>query len=332
MPGRRHVMDGIGRRYEKAVDTLMSPLASMVSVPREEDFGIDFYCQPKISIGARVETVTELAAIQVKGGDETLSYGGVDERGDWRKHEFAWLTSLAVPLYLAQVSRDCRIVELFSLAPLWRLFIGQNLYPFEVTFSTQPASKANGWTEMPPTRRPGENWGDGQRSTLDLGPPILGLSVDDPNDDDFRRNMVKVLRTWIGQDRLNQMRFLQSIPALAAFTGWRTSSIEGMGSRVWQYWSAEPGANLERLCQTAEPLLVNLGIHLKSQNDHGAYAFIPILKWLSERHQLGGIGAGLLEQLVRTHGKGLGPAEPEGSAQSGVEVSPSPENDETETT
>jgi hypothetical protein len=321
-------MDGVGSSYEKLVDSLLSPIASMIRVPREQDFGIDFYCQPRAPVGAHTETVTDLAALQVKSEDVPLRYGGLDPRGEWRKHEFTWLMSLATPLYLTEVARDRRSCEIFSLAPLWRLFIAQSVYPFEVTLTTQPASTSHDWKLTPPLHEPAANRGDGQRWTLDVGPPILRLSVDDPNDQQFQQIAVSVLRTWIAQDRLNLMRFHQSIPALTAFTGWQTNSIKGMGSQIWQYWSPEPGANLERLCQTAEPLLVNLGIHLKSQNDRAAYALVPVLEWLGKRHLLGGIGQGLLTQLIEASQRGLGPAEDLKTSESGVEVSPSPSCEE----
>jgi len=321
-------MDGVGSSYEKLADSLLSRIASMVRVPREEDFGIDFYCHPRCPVGPHAETVTDLAALQVKGEDVRLRYGGLDARGEWRKHEFTWLMSLATPLYLTKVARDHRSCELFSLAPLWRLFISQIVYPFEVSFTTRPASNSHNWTLTPPLREPGENRGDGLRWTLDVGPPILRLGVEDPMDHEFHQNAVGVLRTWIAQDRANLMRFQQSIPVLNAFTGWKTNSIEDMGSQIWQYWSPEPGANLERLCQTAEPLLVNVGIHLKSQNDLAAYAFVPVLEWLEKRHQLRGIGQGLLAQLIETRQRGLAPGEDPKTHESGVEVSPSPSCDD----
>jgi hypothetical protein len=100
-------MDSAGASYEDCVRLLVGRLASLVHVPREKDFGIDFYVQPRVPVGPRTETVIELASLQVKGGHESLSYGGLNENGEWREYEFTWLRSLAIPLYLARVDANC---------------------------------------------------------------------------------------------------------------------------------------------------------------------------------------------------------------------------------
>src|SRR5437867_6823813 len=117
MSGRRHVMDSAVSTYEDCARLLLGRIASLVQVPREKDFGIDFYVQPRIPTGPRTETVAELGSLQVKGGDQSLVYGGSDKNGVWREYEFTWLRSLATPLYLARADSTCTAVELFSLWP-----------------------------------------------------------------------------------------------------------------------------------------------------------------------------------------------------------------------
>lgn len=118
MSGRRHVMDSAGSTYEDCARLFVGRIASLVHAPREKDFGIDFYCQPRVPAGPRTETVAELGSLQVKGGGEGLAYGGLNERGESREYEFTWLRSLATPLYLARVDAGCSAVELFSVWPL----------------------------------------------------------------------------------------------------------------------------------------------------------------------------------------------------------------------
>ena len=142
MSGRRHVMDSTGTSYEDCVRLLLGRVASLVHVPRDKDFGIDFYCQPRIHTVPQTETVAELGSLQVKGGKEKLTYGGLNRRGEWREYEFPWLRSLATPLYLAKVDRGCKTVELFSLWPLWLIFWQ--------TFSLQSRLRHSpGWYQLP---------------------------------------------------------------------------------------------------------------------------------------------------------------------------------------
>jgi hypothetical protein len=317
-------MDGVGAQYEIAVHSLLNPFASLVSVPRQDDFGIDFYCHLRRPTGIHTETVSDLAALQVKGGEASLVYGGADARGDWRKHEIAWLMSLSTPLYLVKIPRDRKVVDIFSLGPVWHRFMAQAVYPFEIACTTQPPSVNADWQLTEPTFTVGPERGDRRRWMVDLGAPIVRVSVEDSDDPSHRERVALVLRTWIANDRQNLMRFLQGIPVFSGFSGWQTNSLNGLRRSIAQHWSATPGENIASLCQTGEPLLVNLGIHLQWQNDQGAYALTPTLEWLNQRGQLGGIGQGLLRGLIETQRNGVGPRDEHQGQQIGLEVSPSP--------
>jgi len=94
---------------------MLGRLASMIPVPREHDFGIDFYCLPRRAAGPRSETVTEICSIQVKGsGADGLTFGGLGKAGDWQRLQLEWLRSLSHPLYFAVVDDQFRRVDLYS--------------------------------------------------------------------------------------------------------------------------------------------------------------------------------------------------------------------------
>lgn len=325
MAGQRHIIDRIGAQYENAVHSLLTEFASLVPVPRQDDFGIEFYCHLRSSTGAQTETVADLSALQVKGGDASLVYGGADSKGDWKKHEIAWLMSLSAPLYLVRVPRDRRTADVFSLAPLWHRFMSQSVFPFEIACVTQPPSSTSDWQLPEPTYTTGPDRGDGRRWIVNLGPPIVRVSVDDPDDASYRERVIGVFRAWIANDRQNLMRFVQGIPVFSGFHGWQTNSLDGVRRVIAQHWSATPGANIQSLCQTAEPLLVNLGIHLHWQDDPAAYALIPVLEWLNERHRLGGIGQGLMSGLLVSRREGGGPSRKLREDRRSLETRPSPE-------
>lgn len=254
MSGRRHKVGAIGRSYEDFVASLVGRIASLVKVPREEDYGVDFYCQPLVSTGPQTQTVSELGSLQVKGGSAKLAYGGVNERGEWRDYEITWLRSLATPLYLVHVDADFTAVELFSLWPLWWIF-WKTGFPFEVVFSTQAAGmNSTGWREPESSPgRDGEGQGDGKRWVVCLGPPFLRLTTELLNDSTFRERAAGIMRAWIAQDRLILMFHQLFIPVLTGISRWTTNSTEGTELVVAQLWRGEPGANIERICQTASP-------------------------------------------------------------------------------
>src|SRR5437899_10778980 len=115
MSGRRHVMDSAGDSYEDCAAHLLGRIASMIHVPGKKDCGADFYFQPRVQLTEHTETVTELGSIQVKGGDEELSFGGLNDKNQWREYEFIWPTSQATPLDLARVAPTDPSVELFAV-------------------------------------------------------------------------------------------------------------------------------------------------------------------------------------------------------------------------
>ncbi len=122
MAGRRHEMDSIGESYELFTESVLSRIATLTRIGTKNDFGTDTYCQPRVATGARMETVTELCLLQVKGGRSLLEYGGVDGNGEWRGYEFRWLKNLWAPLYLATVDAEYQKVDLFSLWAIWWVF------------------------------------------------------------------------------------------------------------------------------------------------------------------------------------------------------------------
>lgn len=255
VPGRRHAMDSAGSTYEDCARLLLGRIASLVQVPREKDFGIDFYLQPRIAAGPRTETVAELGSLQVKGGDQALAYGGVDQTGAWREYEFTWLRSIATPLYLARVDAACTAVELFSLWPLWLIFWRQTVSPFEIILTTQPRSaEAYTWRDPQASGHPdGTGKGDGMKWTVDLGPPFLRLTNDDLQNRGFQQRATTLLRTWIAHDRLTLMRYHQFIPVLTGITGWRTDPPDVLEVRTWMFWDSRPGAKYRAPMSDREP-------------------------------------------------------------------------------
>jgi hypothetical protein len=299
-----------GVNYENCVRHLLGRISSLVQVPREQDFGIDFYCQPRVPSGQRTETVTELCGIQVKGGSATLSFGGLNEKGQWRQFEFTWLRSLAAPLFLARVNAENSVVDLYSVWRLWWIFISQRSTPFRVDFTLgAPGTGPEVGPELAgQSCEAGQGHGDGLHWNIDAGPPFLHLTNELLNDSGFRESAVQILRSRIHLERSMLMRFLQFIPVLPGYFRWTTNSLSGADIRVWSFWSGIPGENLAALCQTLVPLLTNFGAHLQWQDDSAAYHLLLLLNWLREHEALDDLAQGLLDGLLETHDSGLSPA------------------------
>lgn len=303
MSGQQPKISSRGTNYENTVEFLLGQIANLVKVPREKDFGIDFYIQPRVSTGPMSETVTELGSLQVKGGQAQLRFGGLDGKGRWKEYEFAWLRSLSTPLHLARVDERLESVSLFSIWPMWLIFWKQQVSPFEIVFTLAPpgVTRPEDWQEPHASAvADAEGKGDGMKWTVNLGPPFLHITSEKLSDKSFSDLAVDILRFRIATD-MRMLTFYQLfIPHLQNLTAWRTDSLEILALNTWQFWDSRPGVNVGRICETIAPALVNLGIHLQSQNDPAAYNLIPVLEWIAKRGLLDGIGKGLLEGLNQT--------------------------------
>lgn len=308
MPGRQPVVTSRGASYEGAASATLSRIASVVPVPREQDFGVDFYCLPRVSLASQTETVAELCAIQVKGGEADLSYGGM-ARGEWRQFEIEWLKSLAVPLYLARIPQDFSAVELYSLWPVW-VVIQQSPVPFEIRIATRSKGrKRRKW--QAPTSVPSEEGrgkGDGKLWRVDVGPPFLRLTQRLVSNSTFASSAASILRAWIGFDRLTVIRHMLGVGYCEGIGAWATNGNE---VKLYQSmsWNFAPGANIETLIRSSLPAVANLGVHLQWQNNPAAYSLVPFLEWVDSLGLLNPMIKGLLTGLKDTQAQGRGPGE-----------------------
>lgn len=307
MAGRRHEMDSIGESYEVFAESVLSRIAALTRVGTKTDFGTDTYCQPRIGAGSRMESVTELCLLQVKGGGSRLVYGGF-EKGVWKGHEIDWLKSVWAPLYLATVDAEYQRVDLFSLWPIWWV-MWQCDTPFKLVCSwREPAESAYEYSH--PVKKAadaGSTHGDGHTWEVELGPPLLSLTHQNLNDDRYRNHVVEILRYWISVDRQTVARFHARVPLIEANYSWTTNQMPNARQELLMM-NATPGMNIHSLAKALVPPLVALGAHLQHQGNCEAFRLIPVLEWLESNAYGNLLTGGLLENLSRSQRENVSPA------------------------
>jgi hypothetical protein len=305
--GRQADVSVIGSQNETLAAYLIGGLAGPVKVPREHDFGIDFFCQLYSQGGAKSVGSDELFAMQVKGGTGGLHYGGLRD-DKWLSYEIGWLRSVMVPLFLGRVHENPGTLELYSLGPVWRVF-WQSAEPFKIECVTNPASTTI--VELPEVERKSEKYlqGDGTCWSVPLGPPLLCLTDAQLADQSFVSNAKYVLRRQIGIERRNLLYFFQGVAVHERLASWATNDF--ISQAVYHramYWDMTPGKNISALAAVVAPGVVNLGIHLQWQDDRDAYRLIDVLEWLQCKGALDGVGDQLLKGLRTTRDLNIGPA------------------------
>ncbi|MCX7418398.1 MAG: hypothetical protein NT013_02530 [Planctomycetia bacterium] len=308
MVGHRHEMDSIGDSYESFAESVLSRIAALTRIGVKTDFGTDMYCQPRIKSGDRMEAITELCLLQVKGGTPRLEYGGVDASGKWKDHEFEWLKNLWAPLFLATVDAKYEKVDVFSLWPIWWV-LWQCGTPFKIVCTWRDDVESP-YEFAQPTKETvlaGPMHGDGQKWIVDLGAPILRLTHQSLNTEEFRNRAIEVLRYWIQVDRITVARFHARVPLIDANYRWLTNQIPNSRQELLAM-DARPGMNIEWLAKALVPSLLGLGTHLQHQGNRDAFRLVPILEWV-ESNAFGNLFTPkLLENLSRAQREDVSPA------------------------
>lgn len=312
MPGQQAAFAVRGAQNEDAAQQIIGRIAAYSKVKREQDYGIDFYCQVREPTGPAAFGVSDLFAMQVKGADD-LVYGGKNERGEWKAYEIHWLRTLAVPLYLARVDPSLLTIELFSLGPVWRVLWYTN--PFQIRCVTRPATSTPftlaDATQEPVPGNEQTSAHDGTQWTVDLGPPFLRLSSASLNDESFAASVVDCLRMWIHVDRMSLIRFQLRVAIINNIFQWHTNDFSQFPAlNRAMFWSSDKGQNISDLAPLAAEVLVNLGANLQWQNDRGAYFLIEALEYLDGIGVVDEMGKGLIDGLKKTRALGKGPKEP----------------------
>jgi hypothetical protein len=294
----RHSVGHWGTKYEAYARNLLVRIASMVQVPREEDFGIDFYCQPLVGEG-KMQDVKELCVIQVKGGKKPLAYGGLHPKTrKWRGYHFDWLRSLGVPLYLVKIDNQFTKAEVFSLWPVW-LSLWNYGVPFKINVITRSAMdepyqlEGTAKGNIDPK---GEGFGNGCICQVNVGTPFLELNDSNLRDPGFCELAMRILRKRISIDQQSLMWFRLGVPGTHQIDRWQTNNNNVSLQRIVLF-NPTPGMNIRATAQAAEAVVTALGYNLKEQNNPGVFSLVPFLRWLSDVEILGGLGSQLLDTL-----------------------------------
>jgi hypothetical protein len=306
MSGKQAEFVALGAQNEADAHSLIGRLCAPVKVPREHDFGVDFFCQLYTRAGTKSVTVDDIFTLQVKGMTESLHFGGVRD-GRWHDYEIVWLKTLSTPFFLARVEASGPTLDVYSVAPLWRV-LWQSGAPFEITCTTEPASQvehqrtAITWTDSAGPHGDQRSW------LVPLGVPFLRLTHADLADRALKEQATARLREHIQLERRNLLLFRLRVAVHECVEKWTTNVGPSALSRA-MFWGTSSGENLDELATALEPVALNLGVHLQWQNDKAAYQFIDVLEWLHQKKGLDPLGRGLLEGRKNTRAKGLGPNE-----------------------
>lgn len=216
-----------GARAEYFAQYLLSAFGTSVAVPRQEDQGIDFFCNLQSSNGTDLPTFEHPLYVQVKLGEpKEVEYGGLTSGKKWRKHPVQWLLHLELPLLLGFVDTEKHTLTLHQTSPRWFVYfetLGKgDPAPFMVKI--KPGKSDPKWPHKKNSRSKFAKkitQSDGSIWHCDVGKPLEVIRVEDLKDPKRKRRIASVLRDYIDLER--------------------KSIAHGLLGNQWAYWPTDIG-------------------------------------------------------------------------------------------
>jgi Domain of unknown function (DUF4365) len=187
MPGGRLRPFRLGDRSELLVEQLLAAFSFTSRVPRQEDFGLDFFCSLTRQEGQFLKA-GPFFAVQAKSTDDDIVYA--------KPHELEWIRNQENPLLICVADRNSLAMDIYST---WNLLCGV----------------LNGWRgQRPATRivlRPGvahhmwpwvEDNDDGSQE-IRLGKPIARVTDAEIFDETRMELLANTIGQWVALDRVN---------------------------------------------------------------------------------------------------------------------------------
>lgn len=236
MPGAIAANLHEGSRSEYLAQYIFASFGTAVSVPHQEDSGIDLYCTLTERIGSRAWPKAYFS-VQVKSSMDPWVLDGNDS--------IRWLVEHPLPIFLCVVDKASARLRVYQTSPR---FYAWSLPPLPNRLELVPTTDETGRNTQ---------WEGG--STFSLSAPILDVTIQDLLNDQFHRKAWDVLKFWIGYELENLSRIKAGIHQFTMPDGYRpnettfTPRVRGLSLHS----ALLPGRSSGRdsLCIVAAPFL-----------------------------------------------------------------------------
>lgn len=201
-----------GSRSEYLAQYVFASFGAAVSVPHQEDSGIDLYCTLTERVGSR-SWPRAYFSVQVKSTMDPWVIEG--------KESVQWLVEHPLPFFLCIVDKASARIRVYHTSPRFYVW---SLPPLPDRIELVPTTDGEGRCTQ---------WQGS--TTFSLSAPVLDASIKDLLNDDFHRQAWKVLHFWIDFDLENLARIKAGIHSFrmpdqyttntTEFGGWVTQGI-----------------------------------------------------------------------------------------------------------
>jgi hypothetical protein len=204
-----------GSRSEYLAQYVFSSFGTAISVPHQEDTGLDIYCTLLEQEG-RLAWPRAYYSVQVKSTTAPWVFNG--------RNSVRWFIEHPLPIFLCVVQKAEARILVYHTTPRFTLWTMPELpQRFELILGTETQAVTGQWPWIGPCT---------------LAAPILSFTIKDILDEDFRTQVKNVLKFWIDFDVENLVRIKNGIQQFKVPYDYETNKtkLTGMATQgVWRF-------------------------------------------------------------------------------------------------
>lgn len=274
MSGTRYHNFREGDRSEYLAVYMLSALGLVTEVPRQEDIGFDLICNVAETESGSL-AFRHHYAVSVKSAsmpNVILEPPDSKEEDPVYSDHYNWLFHLEIPLLLAVVDKNQQKLSMFSTLPAWFVYYEKlkscGIIELVPRMETEPKQ---GDVGKPEESSPVEKAGGRNKYTVDLGFPIIEISVGELKDKELLRRRKATLRHAIDLGKLSAGYAAMGIPFFWWFNVTRpggydagVSNPDGFnGGMAWFVATPPDVQQLEKMLRGIAPSLMSAALLFK---------------------------------------------------------------------
>lgn len=263
-----------GSRSEYFAQYIFASFGTAISVPHQEDTGVDLYCTMTERVGALAWPRYHFT-VQVKSTFSPWSFAS--------RESVRWLIEHPLPLFFCIVDKGSARLRVYHTFPRFLAWATGDL-PNSLVL--KPEDHHNGEATQ---------WSEG--TSFSLGAPIIDRTISDLLDDNVWKEVRAVLDSWLRAEQENLARFAMRMPLFVMPYKYTTNIAGSTGGEVFQ-GSSLPH-RVDEVRGSLGQLLQWLSHAYHYQNDLPGMARVALmLRYLYPEYQRGTPDAGFANHAV----------------------------------
>jgi hypothetical protein len=271
-----------GSRSEYLAQYVFASFGTAVSVPHQEDTGVDLYCTMTEQVGA-LAWPRHHYTVQVKSTMSPWQLGSGES--------VRWLVEHPLPLFLCLIDKSTARLRLYHTLSRFLVWATGEL---PNTLELVPEDGSEGESTQ---------WSDGK--TFSLSAPVIDRTIMELLDDNIWAETRAVVDFWLQAEKQNLARLTMGVPIFSMPAGYKTNAIPHTGTVFQSNTLMDRIGPVRAALGETLPWLAHA--FLRKDDLPGMARAALLLRYLFTEHDVGTLGDGFLQTAIN-EALGLQPA------------------------